>query len=157
MMTGRDPGADGQNVIPLPALVLGVAGLIPFFWAVVVVHTGFLAIEAVPAWPAASSYGLMIFCYMSGCFWPFAVRAGRPLDYVLAVAPVLVMIALVTSGFLPLVLALILGFPGLLIVDWHFARQGAAPVWWMRLRMPLTAAVTCCLILVVLPAMLGAA
>ena len=35
-------------------------------------------------------------------------------------------------------LALIAGFIGLLALDWHFWKTGAAPAWWMRLRVLLT-------------------
>ncbi|MDB4254856.1 DUF3429 domain-containing protein, partial [bacterium] len=36
---------------------------------------------------------------------------------------------------------LIVGFLGLLLLDWHFWRLGLAPSWWMHLRGLLTAIV----------------
>lgn len=137
---------EDRGRVPLPAALLGAAGLIPFVWAVIMLQTGQFALPGVPARAAAMGYGLMIFSYMAGCFWPFAARSGRVLDYGLAVAPVLVLIAVVVPGAMSLNMALILGFAGLLPIDWMFWRRGVAPAWWMRLRLPLSAVVIACLI-----------
>jgi len=45
---------------------------------------------------------------------------------------------------------LIVGFGGLLLLDWYFWRLGLAPVWWMRLRLLLTTIVILTLLLVLI-------
>ena len=147
-MTLRHKGA----YPPPAAMVLGAAGLIPFLWGVVALQTGMFSPAGLPVRLAVEGYGLMIFSYMAGCFWPFAARMGGAGGYVLAVAPVLVLIALVVPGLLSMTQALILGFAGLLPIDWYFARAGAAPTWWMRLRLPLSAVVVASLIAIELTA-----
>ncbi|MCF3972569.1 DUF3429 domain-containing protein [Paracoccus salsus] len=141
---------ESGSSVPVAAALLGAAGLLPFLWAVIVLQTGQFALPGAPPRAAAMGYGLMIFSYMAGCFWPFAARSGRALDYGVAVAPVLVLIALVVPGVMSLNMALILGFAGLLPIDWLFWRRGVAPGWWMRLRLPLSAVVIACLVAIML-------
>ena len=45
---------------------------------------------------------------------------------------------------------LIFGFVGLLMLDFAFARWGLTPMWWMKLRVLLTAIVVGCLAVTVL-------
>ncbi|MCQ0970741.1 DUF3429 domain-containing protein [Paracoccus sp. TK19116] len=137
---------------PLAAMVLGAAGLIPFLWGVIALQTGLFTPNSLSVRPAIEVYGLMIFSYMAGCFWPFAARLNGARDYLLAVAPVLVLIAMIVPDFVTLNQALILGFAGLLPIDWYFTRAGAAPTWWMRLRVPLSAVVIASLIAILLTA-----
>lgn len=156
-MQAFEDSNDGRKRVPSAAAILGAAGLIPFFWAVLALQTGLFAVEAVPPRAVATGYGLMIFSYMSGCFWPFAARSGQPVDYLLAVSPVLGLIMLVVPGLLSLNAALILGFASLLLIDGYFARRGIAPVWWMRLRVPLTICVVAALLAVLLTGPVGGA
>ena len=52
---------------------------------------------------------------------------------------------MVGGGPVSAALNLIFGFLGVLLLDWQFARWGLAPVWWLRLRVPMTLAVVACL------------
>ena len=97
-------------------------------------------------------YGLVILCFMSGVLWGFASKGQQAWPYVLSVLPALwgffagglhmlspASTAQGTLGFL------MIGFAALVGLDLVFQRAGLAPVWWMRLRVPLTASVLACL------------
>lgn len=137
------------------ALILGLAGLIPFVWSAVTQLSD-------PLWDLTSrvwgprfvgpylglSYGTIILAFMSGVLWGFATRAeGRQAaaGYALSVIPALWAFFFVGGGVTSASIYLIAGFAGLLMIDAAFVRQGLAPVWWMRLRVPLTAVVALCL------------
>jgi hypothetical protein len=141
--------------IPRSALLLGLAGLIPFFWGA--------ASQLSPAlgdWGTAVlgprfvgpyvslSYGTVILAFMSGVLWGFATRASGAVatsGYVLSVVPALWAFFFVGGGPVSAALWLAAGFVGLLGLDALFWRQGLAPDWWMRLRLLLTAGVLVCL------------
>ena len=148
-------------MIPRSALILGLAGLVPFVW-------GTLS----PLYPALGDWGdhgtwppirrpLRVFVLRhrdsgsqvgralglcnaghrtcgSGRIW--AVGASRTLGI------------LVCGRRTPESAArwLAAGFVGLLARDYAFWRQGLAPDWWMQLRMMLTAGVLACLSIPVL-------
>ncbi|OOY09245.1 uncharacterized protein DUF3429 [Thioclava sp. ES.031] len=133
--------------IPGGALLLGLAGLIPFLWGVLVVQTGQFAFIADPR-VAVLAYGLMIFCFMAGSLWGFAASAEWETGYFLAVAPVIFFIAFVALG-MPVNFVLILGFLALLPLDWLFQKFGHTPRWWLKLRIGLTVVVVACLIALV--------
>lgn len=131
-------------MIPRSALILGLAGLIPFLVcaasALSVVPAG------VPRWDdgVMLHYAIIILAFMSGVLWGFATKAsGRQatFGYVLSVLPALWAFFTTMGSTSQGLAALILGFAGLLALDWHFWRQGLAPVWWMRLRLILSAGV----------------
>lgn len=146
--------------IPVPALLLGLAGLLPFLWGAITHVAPAVAPRLSPVLPTALEgqslllvYGLVILCFMSGTIWAFATRAtGRraTLLYIASVLPLL-------WGFyrasgdpqqaLPSVLA---GFLALLALDWTVWKQGLAPEWWLRLRLILTAVVAACLLVGIL-------
>ena len=135
-------------MIPRSALLLGLAGLIPF---VALALTGLVGVATpVQGWEdlILLRYGIVILSFMSGVLWGFATKAtGRTaaVGYALSVIPAL-WAFFTTLGPTPQALAaLMLGFAGLLALDWYFWRQGLAPVWWMRLRFLLTAVVLVCL------------
>ncbi|AUM74350.1 DUF3429 domain-containing protein [Paracoccus jeotgali] len=134
-----------RAAVPVAAMVLGMAGLIPFVWAVLALQTGRFVLPGLTPRFVANGYGLMIFCYMAGCFWPFAARLGGWFNHGLSVAPVLALIAALILEPASLTLALMAGFAALLPIDWYFQWRGAAPGWWMRLRLPLSAVVIACL------------
>jgi hypothetical protein len=128
-------------VIPRSALILGLAGLMPFALCALAAATGWPGGLASRADGIAVQYGLTILAFMSGVLWGFATRAaGRQaaLLYGASVMPALWAFFTTlgpTDRALP---ALMLGFGALLALDWTFARAGLAPVWWMRLRAGLT-------------------
>ena len=141
--------------VPRTALLLSLAGLLPFLWGV--------ATELDPAladWGIATlgprfvgpyvslSYGIVILGFMSGVLWGFATRATAGTaarGYLLSVLPALWAFLLVGGGPGQAALSLAAGFAGLLALDRFFWQQGLAPPWWMRLRVPVTGAVLACL------------
>lgn len=148
-----------MSQIPRPALILGIAGLIPFLYGAVTVLLPGTA-ELGRAWsvyhagPALLQiYGIVILCFMAGVIWGFAARAeGRQatLFYILSVLPALFVFFTAFAPPRQSLWMLILAFVALLAVDASAARQGLAPPWWMRLRLILTAVVVICLAIGVL-------
>lgn len=130
--------------IPRAALLLGLAGLIPFL---ATAGADLLQLPTpVRGWEdrIAVQYGIVILCFMSGVLWGFATKtSGKAavLGYCLSVLPAL-WAFFTTFGPTPQsLIALMLGFAALLGFDWHFWRTGLAPAWWMRLRLILTSVV----------------
>ena len=143
--------------IPKSALYLGLAGVLPFGWGLLTVY-----LPALSEWTTQMIgprfvgpyvqlfYGVVILSFMSGVLWGFAAKKdGRQaaIGYTLSVVPALW--AFFMTGEAPETGSknLIVGFIGLLALDWYFWTSGQAPVWWMRLRLILTALVILCLIL----------
>ncbi|MEX3016981.1 DUF3429 domain-containing protein [Gymnodinialimonas hymeniacidonis] len=141
--------------IPNSALLLGLAGLIPFLWGaasaawivadylnvpdIVLIYSGV---------PVLIAYGTIILSFMAGVIWGFAAKDGgpwMPIGLTLSVLPALLMFFVFNLPALTQIFALILGFVGLLAVDWVCARKGLAPDWWMSLRLILTPVVVFCL------------
>jgi hypothetical protein len=137
--------------IPRSALLLGLAGLIPFIWGAVTV-----TVPAIALWGQSTLggrfigpyvqlfYGGIILSFMSGVLWGFATKATGQIataSYVLSVIPALWAFFMTGGGPTTAAVNLIVGFLGLLLLDWHFCRLGLAPPWWMHLRGLLTAIV----------------
>lgn len=141
--------------IPRPALLLGLAGLVPFLWSA--------ATHLSPALSAAAAqflspmhlgayvgltYGTVILAFMSGVLWGFATKAeGREaaLAYTLSVIPALWVFFMVSDASDTSTIFLAAGFVGLLLLDATFQAWGLAPRWWLRLRVMLTVVVLACL------------
>lgn len=141
-----------MELIPKPALYLGILGLLPFIWGALSAITPGLAAWALgyvsPMYVGAYvslTYGTVILAFMSGVLWGFASRPdgeAAALDYVFSVIPALWAFFMVNgqdAGASAIKLAA--GFAGLLLLDWHFWKKGAAPDWWLRLRAGLTTVV----------------
>ena len=131
-------------MIPKSALLLAIAGLIPFLVCAGVGLSGNQVVLRGAEDVIMLRYGIIILAFMSGVLWGFAANAsGRraTVAYGLSVLPALW--AFFTAvGPTPQALgALIPGFYGLLALDYYFWRAGLAPPWWLRLRLPLTAVV----------------
>ncbi len=141
--------------IPRSALLLSLAGLIPFLWGALTVLLPDLAM-----WTAQTIggrfagpyvmlfYGAIILSFMSGVLWGFAARlegAQAATGYALSVIPALWAFIMTGGGQTSTGISLMAGFAGLLGLDWLFWHHGAAPEWWMTLRVPLTAVVLACL------------
>ncbi|MDT8854530.1 DUF3429 domain-containing protein [Paracoccaceae bacterium Fryx2] len=141
--------------IPRAALILGLAGLIPFLWGAV---SQFF--PALGDWGqqvlgprfvgpyVTLSYGTVILAFMSGVLWGFSMRAtGREaaVGYVFSVIPALWAFFFIGGGPVSAAIWLAAGFVLLIVLDWMFWRQGLAPDWWLRLRAMLTAVVLACL------------
>ncbi len=142
--------------IPKTALILGVAGLIPFVWGAATALSPGLA-----GWGGrfmgplfighyvSLTYGTVILSFMSGVLWGFATKAQGPeaaVGYILSVAPALWAFFMVNGPAGDAAVNLFAGFLGLLLLDWHFWKMGTAPDWWLRLRAGLTLVVLVCLI-----------
>jgi hypothetical protein len=143
--------------IPRAALLLGLAGLIPFLWSAAT-HL----LPALAGWAGqwlppmflgpyvGLTYGTVILCFMSGVLWGFATRAdGREaaIAYTLSVIPALWVFFMVTDASASSTIFLAAGFVGLLFLDATFQFWGLAPRWWLRLRVMLTVLVVACLAL----------
>ncbi|NKX43005.1 DUF3429 domain-containing protein [Roseicyclus persicicus] len=140
--------------IPTSALILGLAGLLPFLYGALTV-----------LWPASAGlgrawspnhagpallqiYGIVILCFMAGVIWGFATRAeGRraTLFYALSVLPAIFVFLTAFAEPRASLVMLIAGFVSLLAIDAAAMRDGLAPAWWLRLRLLLTAVVVACL------------
>ena len=137
--------------IPRSALLLGLAGLIPFLWGAITHLLPDLAL-----WSAATLgprftgpyvglfYGAVILSFMSGVLWGFATCASGQIaatGYALSVVPALWAFFMTGGGPVSAALNLMAGFVGILGIDWLFWKQGLAPAWWMHLRVLLSAIV----------------
>lgn len=141
--------------IPAVALLLGLAGLVPFLWAALLVLDSFTA----PDWPLPQTllgdghlimirYGGIILPFMSGVLWGFATNARGPLAiaaFALSVLPALWWFFMPGSGVTSALTNLATGFLGLLLLDYAFFRWELTPSWWMSLRIQLTVIVLLCL------------
>lgn len=144
-----------MTAIPRSALLLGLAGLIPFFWGAasqlipVLGDWGMAVLGPRFVGPFVSlSYGTVILAFMSGVLWGFATRttgAVATSGYILSVLPALWAFFFVGGGPVSAAVWLAAGFVGLVGLDLLFWRQGLAPPWWMQLRLMLTALVLLCL------------
>lgn len=147
-MLGRTPPA---------AFLLGVAGLIPFVWAALLVldlSGGFS--RPLPAVLSGDGrlvmirYGGIILPFMAGVLWGFATRASgvqAMAAYALSVLPALWWFFMPGTGVTSALSNLTTGFIGLLFLDYAFFRWGLTPAWWMSLRIQLTVVVVICLLI----------
>lgn len=141
--------------IPRSALVLAVAGLVPLVWSVATQLSPSLADFGLNVFGprfvgpyVGLVYGTIILSFMSGVLWGFSTQAtGKTatFGFGVSVMPALWAFFFVGNGPVSAALMLALGFAGLLVLDFAFWRLGFAPAWWMRLRLPLTAAAVGCL------------
>lgn len=141
--------------IPRPALLLGLAGLIPFLWSAATHLSPALSTWAgqflSPMFLGAYvglTYGTVILSFMSGVLWGFATRAeGREtaIAYALSVIPALWVFLMVSDASDTSTIFLAAGFVGLLLLDAMYSAWGLAPRWWLRLRVMLTVVVLACL------------
>ncbi|MCC6517607.1 MAG: DUF3429 domain-containing protein [Tabrizicola sp.] len=141
--------------IPRPALLLGLAGLIPFLWSAAT-HLS----PALSAWAGqvlspmflgsyvGLTWGTVILSFMSGVLWGFATKTeGKQaaIAYTLSVIPALWGFVMVADASDTSAIFLAAGFVGLLLLDAMFQAWGLAPRWWLRLRVMLTVVTLACL------------
>ncbi|MEM1107016.1 MAG: DUF3429 domain-containing protein [Pseudomonadota bacterium] len=141
--------------IPRTALVLSLAGLIPFVWSAVTVLSADLALWTIrligPRFVGpyvGLHYGAIILGFMSGVLWGFSTRLEprqAASGYVLSVIPALWVFLTNGGGAEQAGILMMFGFAGILMLDWFFWRNGAAPPWWMGLRLMITTGVLICL------------
>ncbi|USI72307.1 DUF3429 domain-containing protein [Sphingomonas morindae] len=137
----------GSTRVPLAAAVLGGLGLAPPAIALLV---RLLAAgsddQGLPGFALVMglSYIAIILSFLGGLWWGLAARdggSGRGGWYGLAVVPSLWAFAVQgLSGWAPrgAALMLALGLVASLLVDRRLVRDGLAPRWWLRLRVPLS-------------------
>ncbi len=144
-----------MSVIPRAALILGLAGLIPFVWGVMtqlspaMFDFGLRTLGPRFVGPYVGlAYGTIILAFMSGVLWGFATKAEGQMatvGYAVSVLPALWAFFFVGNGPVSAAIFLGLGYVLLLGLDYMFWTQGLAPAWWLRLRVGLTAVVLICL------------
>ena len=150
----EDTTLELSSRVPPAAAWLGVAGVVPFLGGLFVTWVA----DPVAAFTAVSAmivYGAVILSFLGGIQWGFAVGRARQDAGGAVVARILVLGVLpclvgLSAWFLAPaagLLVMTMGFAGALILDFSAMRLGLAPGWWMRLRVPLTAAVIACLLL----------
>lgn len=141
-------GPSPQPKVPLSALLLGLAGVLPFLWgAATQISPALFDLGQTLLGPRFVGqyvqvfYGAIILSFMSGVLWGFATRAkggSAALGYGLSVLPALWAFIFTGGGADRSAWFLIAGFLGLLALDFAFWRWGLAPPWWMQLRNLLT-------------------
>lgn len=136
-----------DQVIPRSALSLGVAGVAPFVL--------FAAAERFKLGPPPAAairylvgYGAIILSFMGGAQW--GLTTGGPNDrgfrgYGVSVLPALIGWACLFAPPRWALFGLAAAFGLLLAYDRWTVRGGMAPIWYGRLRLYLTLAVTTCL------------
>ena len=141
--------------IPHSALILGLSGLIPFFWGTVtsldfvlenLKLTG-LSEEYIGS-KINLIYGTIILAFMSGVLWGFAANAGgkrQPVGFILSVLPALWAFFTFNGLFITPLAGLITGFLGVFAIDVRFHFWQLTPEWWLSLRFILTLLVIICL------------
>ena len=141
--------------IPTSALILGLAGLIPFFWGTAT-SLGFSLENSELNWlneeyKGASinlTYGTVILAFMSGVLWGFATNVSdnrRPFGLILSVLPALWAFFTFNGILSNPFISLIIGFLGVFIIDVRFYYWHMTPDWWLYLRSILTLLVIICL------------
>ena len=144
-----------MNRIPPAALLLALAGLIPFFWGALLV----LGLTTGADWtlPAVLTgdgrlligrYGGIILPFVAGTLWGFATKADgmqAVAAFVLSVLPALWWFFMPGSDAETALISLATGFAGLLLIELAFHRWGLTPPWWLALRTQLTVIVLVCI------------
>ena len=144
-----------MNKIPYSALILGLSGLIPFFWGVVTSLDFVLEklnLTGLSEGYTGSSvnliYGTIILAFMSGVLWGFAANVGdkrRPVGFLLSVLPALWAFFTFNGILINPLVSLIIGFLGVFAIDIRFYYWQLTPEWWLSLRSILTLFVIICL------------
>jgi hypothetical protein len=143
--------------VPLAAWALGLAGLVPFLYAVAMIFAAEGALPGFGLAPASRAGGVMILerfgaailGFMGGCLWGFASSRpqGPSLPLLAATAlPAFLAFAAIRGTPALSCVWLAFGFAALQAIDVVFQRLGVAPAYWLTLRLPLTAAVIACLL-----------
>ena len=141
--------------IPNSALILGLSGLIPFFWGTVTSLD--FALEDLKLIGLSEEYtgsrinliyGTIILAFMSGVLWGFAANVGgkrQPIGFILSVLPALWAFFTFNGLLINPLAGLIIGFLGVFAIDVRFHYWQLTPEWWLSLRCILTLIVIICL------------
>lgn len=142
--------------IPLPALVLGFAGVLPFLWGVAGIY-----MPELQQWSLTNigprlsnpslqlTYGTIILCFISGILWGFSATVEdvklRTYGLILSCLPTIWVLFMVGGGVSSSAINLIIGFIAVLAIDFYYNYLGMNPKWWLQLRIILTILVVICL------------
>ena len=150
----------GMRTLPMIAILLGVAGLVPFVGASLgaVAFQGDLATRSLLALQA---YAAVILAFLGGVHWGFGLEIGinqsertQRLRFGLGVVPSLVGWGALLVTFVGLPLAglaiLVAGFIGLTIAEARGTSAGLVPRPYMALRWGLSTVVILCLVSVLI-------
>lgn len=143
--------------VPLPALVLGWLGLLPFIYAVMLLLSAPGSLPTfglAPPGPAGGLhvlrfFGAAILAFMGGCLWGFASAPPRFPRWIFLVAaglPAIAAYLAIQPNPARSCVFLAFGFLILQGIDILFQRLSIAPAYWLSLRLPLTAGVMACLL-----------
>lgn len=143
--------------VPFASSLLGVAGLVPFVYGVMLILSGpgvlpgFGIFEPTPAGGVKllQDFGAIILGFMGGCLWGFGSTPGQvPKFGILLASIVPAGIALLSMRPEPAMscAGLALGFAVLQGIDMVLHRKGVTPDYWISLRLPLTTGVIVCLL-----------
>ena len=147
-----DPIGSDQN-IPKAALLLGLAGVLPFIvFGLLAITLGGGIVTPKLADTLLIGYGAIILSFMAGVRWGLALTAHREDDQALqltvSVVPSLIAWA---ACFMPFAYGLpLLTFSHLALAVWDIRgmHNGRGPVWYAKLRMVLASLVVGILVLV---------
>ena len=141
--------------IPNSALILGLSGLIPFFWGTVTsldfALENLILIGLSEEYTGSRInliYGTIILAFMSGVLWGFAANVGgkrQPIGFILSVLPALWAFFTFNGLLINPLAGLIIGFLGVFAIDVRFHYWQLTPEWWLSLRCILTLLVIICL------------
>jgi hypothetical protein len=142
--------------IPLPALILGFAGVIPFAWGAACIlypelnEWSLMTLGSRMSAPYIQlSYGLIVLCFISGILWGFSATVEddtlRAYGLGLSCLPTIWAFFMVGDGTMNSAINLIVGFVALLALDVYYNYLGMNPKWWLQLRIMLTTLVVICL------------
>ena len=141
--------------IPHSALILGLLGLIPFFWGAftsldfVLENLKLTGLsEEYTGSEINLIYGTIILAFMSGVLWGFAANVGdkrQPIGFILSVLPALWAFFTFSGILINPLAGLIIGFLGVFAIDVRFHYWQLTPEWWLSLRCILTLLVIICL------------
>ncbi|WP_424928443.1 DUF3429 domain-containing protein [Amaricoccus tamworthensis] len=143
--------------VPFASSLLGVAGLIPFVYGVMLILSGpgvlpgFGIFAPTPdgGVKLLQDFGAIILGFMGGCLWGFASAPGRvPKLGILFASIIPAAIALFSMRPEPEMscAGLAFGFAVLQGIDLWLHRRGVTPEYWISLRLPLTTGVILCLL-----------
>ena len=130
-------------MMPRPALVLAIAGLVPFVGTALGAYVPLALLEPFGTpHEILLSYGKIILSFMGGCLWGFGTRSDDAMGLSLSISVLPALYAFLLVGDNLFLLAL--GFALLLVADFWFAMRKLAPDWWISLRIPISAAAILC-------------
>lgn len=137
-----------KRLPPLPALVVGLAGLLPFIYGAMAAGNPDISLEFAPPLLMVEIFGPIVFAYMSGVFWGFATAENQADSWGwlgLSILPAIYVFVAMFAAPGETLTILLIGFPALLPIDYLFWRVNMTPRWWMALRIVLTVVVTAAL------------